>query len=171
MHDETVVRGARSEQAAAEHGLQSLCGMFAVGPDGSIDGVNGIFLDWTGYGREEVVGRRSFEDFLSPAERIFFQAQCQPMLQLEESIHEMSLRLVTKGGARLPVLVNAALRRDGQGRVVATDFTVFNAGERWRYQDELRKSRACAEESDTRQRELNQRLMESNAVLHAQTER
>lgn len=172
MRDDTTLSGDRGWQGPAhEFALSSLCGMVAVGTDGKINHINEVFLAWTGYCRDEVVGERSFEDFLSPGERVFFQAQCQPMLQLGGAVHELALRLVARDGARFPVLVNAAQRKSAQGKVVATDFTVFNASERWRYEDELRKARRCAEESGERQRELNQRLMESNAALHAQTER
>lgn len=172
MRDEMTIAGDSFQQSPpGGFDLNSLCGIVAVGRDGKVDNVNEVFLTWTGYCREDVVGKRSFEDFLSAGERMFFQGQCQPMLQLGGAVHELALRLVTRSGARFPVLVNAAQRKNAQGRMVGTDFTVFNAGERSRYEDELRKARKCAEESGERQRELNQRLMESNAALHAQTER
>ena len=172
MRDDMTIAGDSFQQSPpGGFDLNSLCGIVAVGRDGKVDNVNEVFLTWTGYCREDVVGKRSFEDFLSAGERMFFQGQCQPILQLGGAVHELALRLVTRSGARFPVLVNAAQRKNAQGRMVGTDFTVFNAGERSRYEDELRKARRCAEESGERQRELNQRLMESNAALHAQTER
>ncbi|WP_051306116.1 EAL domain-containing protein [Massilia alkalitolerans] len=172
MRDEMTVSGGGDQGAPANgFALNSLCGMVAVGLDGNISHCNEVFLAWTGYDRDDVIGKRGLEDFLSPGERVFFQGQCQPMLQLGGAVCELALRLVARDGTRFPVLVNAAQRRNAQGKVVGADFTVFNASERRRYEDELRMARQRAEESDARQRELNQRLMQSHAALHAQTER
>jgi phosphoserine phosphatase RsbU/P len=56
--------------------------------------------------------------------------------------NEVALDLVTKPGKSLPVLVNAAERRDAEGRHLFTRLTVFNATDRRRYERELVKDRA-----------------------------
>ena len=53
--------------------------------------------------------------------------------------------MVAKGGARLPVLVNAAERRAPDGVHQWTRMTVFNATERRRYERELLAARSAAD--------------------------
>ncbi len=113
MRDEMTVSGGGDQGTPADgFALNSLCGMVAVGLDGNISHSNEVFLAWTGYDRDDVIGKRGLEDFLSPGERVFFQGQCQPMLQLGGAVCELALRLVARDGTRFPVLVNAAQRRN-----------------------------------------------------------
>ena len=159
------------EDSVEEIYEQASCGYLSTGPDGRIIKVNQTFLDSTGYARDEVLGRKRFEDFLTPAARIFFQSQSWPLLHLQGRIDEVAYQIVTRNGERLPALVNIRQKNDGQGRALVRRITVFNATDRWRYEQELLKARQSSEQSSQQFEALNQQLMDTNAALHAQGER
>ena len=159
------------EDSVEEIYEQASCGYLSTGPDGRIIKVNQTFLDSTGYARDEVLGRKRFEDFLTPAARIFFQSQSWPLLHLQGRIDEVAYQIVTRNGERLPALVNIRQKNDGQGRALVRRITVFNATDRWRYEQELLKARQSSEQSSQQFEALNQQLMDTNTALHAQGER
>jgi len=82
------------------------------------------------------------------------------LLRIQGFFNEVALDLITREGKRLPVLVNAAERRDAEGRHLFTRLTIFNATDRRRYERELLEARAAAEAA-------NKKLQEANAVIQA----
>lgn len=159
------------EESVEEIYEHASCGYLSTGPDGRIIKVNQTFLDSTGYARDDVLGKKRFEDFLTPAARIFFQSQSWPLLHLQGRIDEVAYQIVTRNGERLPTLVNIRQKNDDQGRALVRRITVFNATDRWRYEQELLKARQASEQSSQQLETLNQQLMDTNAALHAQGER
>jgi len=159
------------EESVEEIYEHASCGYLSTGPDGKIIKVNQTFLDSTGYARDEVLGRKRFEDFLTPAARIFFQSQSWPLLHLQGRIDEVAYQIVNRNGERLPTLVNIRQKNDDQGRALVRRITVFNAADRWSYEQELLKARQASEQFSQQLETLNQQLMDTNAALHAQGER
>ena len=84
-------------------------------PDGTIVKVNQTFLAWTGYRRDDLVGRRRFADLLTAGGRIYHETHYAPLLQHAGSGPRDRRRLVRADGSRLPVLVNSVLERDADG--------------------------------------------------------
>jgi serine/threonine-protein kinase RsbW len=132
------------------------CGYLSTLPDGTIVKVNKTFLDWTGYDRADLIGRKRFRDLLSAGGRIYHETHYAPLLRLQSEVHEVALDVVCTDGRRLPALVNSVLGRDehGEPRVIRT--TVFNATERRRYERELLLARRSAEASERRVRVLQE---------------
>ena len=120
------------------------CGYLSLQPDGRIVKVNATFATWLGFTREQLAGKR-LHDLLSVAGKIFFETHFAPLLRMQGYFNEVALDLVTQQGRALPVLLNAAERRDAQGRHLFTRLTVFNATDRRRYERELVAARADAE--------------------------
>jgi PAS domain S-box-containing protein len=113
--------------------------------DGTLVRVNTTLLRWTGYAREELVGRRRLHDLLPPGARIYYETHYAPLLQMQGDVREIAVELLRADGSRLPVLMNSTLVRDetGAARIVRT--TAFDASERRRYERELLSARADAE--------------------------
>ena len=88
----------------------------------------------------ELIGRR-LHDFLNIAGRIFYETHFAPLLRMQGFFDEVALDLVKKNGERFPVLVNAAERKDTEGKPRFIRLTVFNATDRRRYERELLKAR------------------------------
>lgn len=159
------------EESVEEIYENASCAYLSTGADGRIVKANQTFLDFTGYAREEVLGKMRFEDFLSPAARIFYQSQSWPLLHLQGKIDEIAYHIITRAGARLPTLVNIRQKSDEHGKPLVRRFTIFNASDRWRYEQELLKARQAAEHSGRLLESLNQRLIDGNAALDKEREK
>lgn len=120
------------------------CGYVSLGPDGRIIKSNLTLSSWTGFSREELLGKR-LRDLLNVAGAIFYETHFAPLLRMQGFFNEVALDLITKGGAKVAVLANAVERRDGEGNLVFTRLTISKATERRRYERELVEARAAAE--------------------------
>jgi sigma-B regulation protein RsbU (phosphoserine phosphatase) len=144
------------------------CGYLSLRPDGRIVKVNLTFAKWIGFTPDELVGKR-LHDLLNIAGRIFYETHFAPLLRMQGFFNEVALDLVTREGSSLPVLVNAAEKRDAEGRHLFTRLTVFNATDRRRYERELVEARAVAEAAQKELQVLNAKvqseLLAEKAVL------
>jgi phosphoserine phosphatase RsbU/P len=131
------------------------CGYLATRLDGTILRVNRTFEAWTGLDRADLVGRRRFQDLLSPGGRIYHETHYAPLLRMQGAVREIAVEIVRADGSRLPALVNAVLRTDDEGRPRLIRTTVFDATDRRRYEQELlRRGRREREIADRLQRSL-----------------
>ncbi len=121
------------------------CGFLSFADDGRLALVNDTLLALLGYGREELVGRH-VESLLPVASRIFYQTHLFPLLRLHDRVEEVYLSLRSKGGAELPVLVNAA-RGERGGRMV-NDCVLMHVRQRNQYEDEILEAKRAAEEAN-----------------------
>jgi sigma-B regulation protein RsbU (phosphoserine phosphatase) len=132
----------------AELYARAPCGYLSTRPDGIIVRVNDTFLEWTGYVRDELVGTRRFVELLSVGGQLFYETHFMPLLQMQSTARELAFEIVCATGQRMPVLVNAVLKRndDGQASVVRT--AIFLANERREYERELLRAKQRAEASE-----------------------
>jgi PAS domain S-box-containing protein len=120
------------------------CGFLSFDDDGHIVMVNDTLLDLLGYERDELLGRH-LERLLPVASRIFYQTHLFPILKLHERVEEVYFSLRSRGGAELPMLVNA-VRRERAGLVV-NDCIMMHMRQRNRYEDEILHAKRAAEEA------------------------
>ena len=137
------------------------CGYLSTTPDGLIVKVNETFLTWTGFRREELVGRRSFAQLLSAGGRLYHETHYAPMLRMQGRTREIALDIVRADGTRLPALVNSALERDAVGAPVVVRTAVFDATERRKYERELLRAKQQAEEAAAQARVLARTLQQT----------
>ncbi|HUO20960.1 MAG TPA: PAS domain-containing sensor histidine kinase [Caulobacteraceae bacterium] len=119
------------------------CGYLTMSPDGRITKVNFTFAEWIGLSEDDLRGKR-LRDLLTVAGRIFYETNFAPHLRLQGGFEEVALDLVTGGGEKLPVLVNASERRDGEGRLLAIRVVVMRAKDRRGYERDLLGREALA---------------------------
>ena len=136
------------------------CAYLSTRPDGTILKVNATFLAWTGYRREELMGRR-FQELLAPGDRIFYETHWAPLLQMQGQAREIAVEIVSGSGARLAVLANAGVRTDAAGDPRVVRIVLFDATERRAYERELLAARRRAEESEARATALARTLQAS----------
>jgi PAS domain S-box-containing protein len=100
------------------------CGYHSLDADGVFRRVNATELAWLGYRREELVGRRSFHELLTPAGRETLRAS---FAELEErgSVRDLVLDVVCRDGSLLPVVLSATAVRDGAGAFVMSRSTMI----------------------------------------------
>ncbi|HEX2150319.1 MAG TPA: SpoIIE family protein phosphatase, partial [Actinomycetota bacterium] len=137
------------------------CGYLTTAPDGTILKVNQTFLTWTRYRREELVSRRRLPDLLTPGGRIYHETHYAPMLQMQGSVREIALDIVTADGRRVPSLVNSVLERDSAGAPVVIRTVIFDATERRKYEQELLKAKQRAEASEQQAKVLVRTLQQT----------
>ena len=126
------------------------CGYLSTMPDGTVAKVNQTLLTWTGYDRDDLLGRRRFQELLPAGDRIFYETHFAPMLRMQGHVREIAVQLVCKDGRRLPVLVNSVLKRDAAGEPQLMRTAIFDATERRAYEEELLSARRRAEESEAK---------------------
>lgn len=143
------------------------CGYLSTTADGTVVKANATFATLTGYPADDLVGRR-LGDLVSPGGRIYLETHYAPLLQLRGEVSELALDLLRADGTRLPVLLNARLDRDGQGRAAVVRLAVFDATERRRYERELllsaeeaQRARRAAEEAERHSRTLVDTLQDT----------
>jgi phosphoserine phosphatase RsbU/P len=134
------------------------CGYLSVTPTGTIVKVNDTFLTWTGFQRDDLVGRRRFVDLLTPGGKLYHETHYMPLLQMQGQVRELALEVVMADSERMPILVNAALERNADGDPRVIRIVVFDATERRRYERELLLAKQRAEASEGQARELAQTL-------------
>ena len=144
------------------------CGYLSLWPDGRIAKANGTLCRWTGYARDELIGKR-FHDLLSIASRIFYETHFAPLLRMQGFFNEVALDFVKKDGAPFSVLVNAAERTDAENKLLFIRITVFNATDRRKYERELLKARdemqALAEDLEGKVAQAVSEQLRSSTVL------
>lgn len=124
------------------------CGYLSLTPRGVIVKVNGTFLSWLGYQRQDLVGRRTLVDLLSPGGRMYYETHLNPMLHALGRVQEIALQVVRADGGSVPVLANAVLDRDSDGEPRVVRIALFDATHRRLYERELLAAKRRAEESE-----------------------
>lgn len=137
------------------------CGYLSTLPDGTIVKANATFLRMVGYDRSDIVGSRTLQSLLSAGGRIYHETHYAPLLRMQGFVREIAVDVVRKDGARLPVLLNSALKVDVGGEPVLVRVAVFDATERRSYERELVAARDAARASEARARELAATLQAS----------
>jgi phosphoserine phosphatase RsbU/P len=86
------------------------CGYLSTLLDGTITKVNATLLDWLGYTRTDLIGRRWFLDLLTPGGQILHETHCVPLLRMQGEIRGVTLDLRAADGSRLPVLITSMVK-------------------------------------------------------------
>lgn len=116
------------------------CGYLSLEPSGRIFKVNKTLATWTGYDSEKLLGKK-FHDLLNIAGRMFYETHIAPLLRMQGFFNEVAIDLMTANGDRLPVIANAAERRDADGKAISIRITFLKATDRRRYEQELLEAR------------------------------
>jgi PAS domain S-box-containing protein len=132
------------------------CGYHALAADGTFLTVNRTELDWLGYSAEELVGRRTFAELLTPESRERFRTHF-PRFKQDGFVRDLEFDLVRRDGTTFPVLLNATAVCDADGRYVRSRSTVTDLTARKRAEAAVGRLNA----------ELEDRVRERTAELEA----
>lgn len=137
---------ANVETTFAMDALESLpSGFVIVSHGGLVLYANRTFGAIVGQSSTLLTGQK-FDDLLSRGSAIFYETQFVPSLLLRGKFDEISLDVLTPDGAKLPVLVNAAVRSDKVTGATQIHMSVFIAKQRKLYETELLRARREFEE-------------------------
>ncbi|MFI2779925.1 PP2C family protein-serine/threonine phosphatase [Streptomyces sp. ALB3] len=134
------------------------CGYLSTLLDGQIAKINTTLLDWLGYRRDDVVGRKYFSDLLTVGGRLYYETHFAPTLRMHGEISGVALELEAADGTRLPVLVTSTVRTGSEGQPFLIRTTLFDARDRRAYETELLRARQEADKERDRLRALNTTL-------------
>ena len=120
--DVTPLKEARQEigrQAEELHDLynRAPCGYHSLSPSGIVLRVNDTELEWLGYAREEVEGRKHITEFMTPQSIQVFKKSFPRFLEVGR-LDELELEFVDRAGRVFPVLLSATLVRDAAGQML-----------------------------------------------------
>ena len=121
------------------------CGYICTLPNGEIIEANNRFIEFTGYSKEEVLGKLRLTDFLTKAGKIYFDSSYLVILKLEGKVKELSFSLVTKEGERVPILINSQEVKNSKGECVYVQSTLFDISLRKRFEDQLMAAKKHSE--------------------------
>lgn len=121
------------------------CGLVTTGIDGTIVRVNATFCNWSGFAAAELVHKRRIQDLLTVGGRVFHQTHWAPLLLMQHSVAEIKLDIRHSAGHKVPMLINAVRRGEGDEQFDEFAFVVVN--DRHKYEQELLSMRLKAEES------------------------
>ncbi len=140
------------------------CGYLSLLPDGRVAYANRRMTEWTGYAKEQLVGKR-LHDLLSVPARIFYETNISPLLRMQGFVDEVAMDFVGHDSTKIHNLVNAVERRDAVSGVVFTDLAIFKATERRRYERALVEAKDATERAVLAERETSQLREQFIAVL------
>jgi len=115
------------------------CGYHSLDENGVFVRINDTELNWLGYQRHEVVGVKRFSDLVTPEGVPRFRDNFRKFLE-QGSLVELEYDMVRQDGSSFPVILNAELQRDADGRFLMSRGTVFDNTERRKAERELQKS-------------------------------
>ncbi|MFE2352721.1 PP2C family protein-serine/threonine phosphatase [Streptomyces parvulus] len=159
--DERARFSALLEDSAEELYDHAPCGYLSTLLDGQIAKVNTTLLDWLGYKREELVGRKRFADLLTVGGRLYHETHFSPLLHMQGEVKGIALDLKAADGSRLPVLVTSTVKSGVDGQPLLIRTTVFDARDRRAYETELLRARKEADLERDRLKDLNTTLQKT----------
>jgi sigma-B regulation protein RsbU (phosphoserine phosphatase) len=140
------------------------CGYVSVSRDGRVVKINRTLCDWIGRPADSIVGT-SVLDLMSFGGRIAYETHLAPLLRMQGHVYEIALDLLQSDGAMLPVIANAAEKRDSAGGHQFTRLTLFRAVDRRTYERSLVEARVNAEAASKAEQEVGQLREQFIAVL------
>ncbi len=143
--DEQAQFFALLEDSAEDLYEHAPCGYLSTQLDGRIAKVNTTLLDWLGYQRDDLVGRKHFSDLLTVGGRLYHETHFGPLLRMQGEISGIALELKAADGTRLPVLVTSTVKTGSDGQPLLIRTTVFDARDRRAYETELLRARREAD--------------------------
>jgi diguanylate cyclase (GGDEF)-like protein/PAS domain S-box-containing protein len=121
------------------------CGLLLTDAQDVVTRVNETFLEWTGYGRGDVLGR-PFHDLLDAGSQAYYNTWFGDQVRARTELRAVWLRLIRGDGGILPILVNAVVgvADDGTEEV---RLAVFDGTSREDFEREMLSAKRAAEAS------------------------
>ncbi|MDO8714456.1 MAG: sensor domain-containing diguanylate cyclase [Polynucleobacter sp.] len=114
------------------------CGYHSLDSQGTYVRINDTELDWLGYSRKEVVGKKRFTDFLTETGKTLFQASF-PKFIADGCIEDLELEYIGKNGQSRMVSLSATTIKDKHGNMLASRSVTYDITERKRLEEQLNK--------------------------------
>lgn len=144
------------------------CGYHSLDVNGYITRINQTELDWLGYEKEEIIGKKKFIEIITSEGREVFK-QNYPAFIKRGWVKDLEFTLIHKDGSLRPVLVSATAIKDKNGQYLMSRSTLYDISKIKLAERELQLLNSDLEEKVAeRTHELqkaNLRLQETNTIL------
>lgn len=162
IRDITERKAAAAELQRSAERIRDLynrapCGYHSLDPDGLVLDMNDTELEWLGYTRDEVVGRKRFTELLAPGEVGKF-AEYFPRFKAEGSAQDNELQLQRRDGSTFYVSISATALYDAQGNYRSSRSTLHDVSARRAAEQRLAVLHRELQRYSTRLEEVNREL-------------
>ncbi|MGE5656856.1 MAG: PAS domain S-box protein, partial [Actinomycetota bacterium] len=115
------------------------CGYCSIAQSGTFILINNTFLNWLGYTREEIIGKKNFSDLLATDSLQAFNSKFLTYKQ-SGNLPALELNLLRKDGTVLPVILNCKAIKDPEGNFVMGRSTILDMEEHKRVETALKET-------------------------------
>ncbi len=105
------------------------CGYHSLDAEGTIIQINDTELQWLGYERNEVEGKKRIIEFFTPEAQQSFRENF-PVFKQQGFITDLEFEMVRKDGTTFPILLSATAMKDAQGNFLRSRTSVFDISTR-----------------------------------------
>lgn len=120
------------------------CGLVTTEVNGTIRRANSTFCKWLGFSADQLIEKKKIQELFTVGGRFFHHTHWAPLLQLQGSVAEIQMDLVSHDGKTLPMLLNVLRQKHGDSSFDQLAF--FLATERKNFERELISTRKKAHE-------------------------
>ena len=121
--------------------------LHSIDQNGVLVNVSDYWLSQMGYGRDEVLGRKSVE-FLTEVSRRHATEEVLPAFMKTGVCQDVYYQFVRKNGSVMDTLLSATAERDKEGRIIRSLAVVMDITERRQAQDALLSAKLQAEQAN-----------------------
>lgn len=113
-------------------------GYHSLGIDGTIQLMNQTELNWLGYKKEELIGKKKYFQLVPDEDYARWKGAFEEFKQ-KGHIENVEFNLIRKDGSIFPIIINATAIFDKDGKYLQSRSTVFNNSERKAIEAEIRR--------------------------------
>jgi len=115
------------------------CGYHSLGPDKIFIRINDTELKWLGYERDEIVGKKSMADLMTPESRKRWEKNFAVFTQQQGRFGNLEYDMVRKDGSVFPMLISTEAVLDQDGKFLESRTAALDITEIKNFQNELQK--------------------------------
>jgi len=129
-------------------------GYHTTDSDGFILDINNTEIEWLGYSKEEVVGKMTIFELQTEESAKIGRKLFENELKKENGLYDIELTMKRKDGTSFPVLLNATVICDDNGKFIMSRSTIVNITKHKKMEQDLL-------ESNINQQEIAQKLKDA----------
>ncbi len=115
------------------------CGYHSLDEDGIFLRINSTELDWLGYTRNELIGKKKFSDLIAPRNLSIFRENFS-RFKIQGFLQDLELEIIRQDGTTFPALLNASGIPDSQGNYLMIRSILSDITNRKQVEEVLRES-------------------------------
>ncbi len=162
-HTQTEDKLRRAAEEIEDLYENAPCGYHSLDRDGTFIRINATELQWLGYQRNEIVGKKRFTDLITAPSRQVFE-ECFPRFKRQGWIKDLEFEMLRKDGTILPVLLSATAVVNKEGNYMQSRSTIYDISDRKNNDDAEHLLSSIVESSDDAilSKDLNENILSWN---------